>query len=133
MASIPVVPIVLKDVTLTLGANGYEKHVSKVIFMPKATAVRWRGLNPAANFLDISLADWDCTLEYAQDWATTNSLSKYLHANEGSTIAATFKPKSADSPSFAANLVVSPGAIGGEGGKFATASVTLPCDKPVLT
>lgn len=133
MASIAVVPLVLKDVTLTLGANGYEKHVSSVTFTPKASTISWQGLSPSSKYTDVTSAEWTCVLEYVQDWETTNSLAKYLFANEGSTVAATFKPKSAGSPSFAANLTITPGAIGGKVNAYATTSVTLGSDKPVLS
>lgn len=133
MASIAVVPLVLKDVTLVIGTNGYEKHASSVTFTPKANVIRWQGLTPAAKFSDITSADWDVTIEYVQDWETTNSLSKYLLANEGSTVAMQFKPKAAGTPSFAANVSITPGAIGGKVNAYATTSVTLGSDKPVLT
>lgn len=133
MASIDVAPLVLKDVTLTLGSNGYEKHVSSVTFTPKASTIEWQGLTPTAKFTDVTAASWTCVLEYVQDWDTTDSLSKYLFANEGDTVAATFKPKSAGTPSFAANLTITPGAIGGKVNAFATTSVTLGSDKPVLS
>lgn len=133
MATINVSPLVLKDVTLTIGTNGYEKHVSSVTFTPKASTISWQGLSPSAKFTDVSAAEWTCVLEYVQDWDTTNSLSKYLFANEGTTVAATFKPKSAGTPSFAANLVITPGAIGGKVNAYATTTVTLGSDKPVLS
>lgn len=133
MATIAVVPLVLKDVTINLGSNGYEKHLSSVTFTPKANVIEWQGLTPTAKFTDISPASWTVELEYVQDWETTNSLSKYLFANEGTTVAATFKPKSAGAPSFAANLIITPGAIGGKVGAYATTKVTLGSDKPILT
>jgi len=133
MPSINVAPLVLKDVTLTLGVNGYEKHVSSVTFTPKASTISWQGLTPTAKFTDVSGAEWTCDLEYVQDWDTTSSLSKYLFANEGQTVAAVFKPRQAGTPSFAANLVITPGAIGGKVNAYATTSVSLGSDKPVLT
>lgn len=133
MASIAVQPLVLKDVTLTLGSNGYEKHVSSVTFTPKSSTISWQGLTPSAKFTDVTAAEWTCVLEYVQDWDTNNSLSKYLFANEGTTVAATFKPKSGGTPSFAANLVITPGAIGGKVNTYATTTVTLGSDKPVLS
>lgn len=123
----------MKDVTLNFAANGYEKHVSSVTFTPKASTISWQGLTPTAKFTDVTAAEWTCVIEYVQDWDTTNSLSKYLFANEGTTVAVTFKPKQAGTPSFAANLVLTPGAIGGKVNAYATTSVTLGSDKPVLS
>jgi len=133
VVSINVAPLVLKDVTLTIGANGYEKHVSSVAFTPKASTIEWQGLTPTAKFTDVTAASWTCVLEYVQDWDTTNSLSKYLFANEGSTVAVVFKPRAGGTPSFAANLTITPGAIGGKVNAFATTTVTLGSDKPVLS
>lgn len=133
MVSINVTPLVLKDVTLTIGTNGYEKHVSSVTFTPKASTIEWQGLTPSAKFTDVTAASWTCVLEYVQDWDTTDSLSKYLFANEGTTKAVVFKPKSGGTPSFAANLTITPGAIGGKVNAFATTTVTLGSDKPVLS
>lgn len=133
MVSIAVAPLVMKDVTLTIGSNGYEKHVSSVTFTPKASTISWQGLTPSAKFTDVTAAEWTCVIEFVQDWETTNSLSKYLFANEGSSVSATFKPKQAGAPSFAANLSITPGAIGGKVNAYATTQVTLGSDKPVLT
>ena len=74
-----------------------------------------------------------CVIEYVQDWDSTESLSKFLFANEGKTIDVTFKPNSANTPTFTAKLVVTPGAIGGTVNSYATTSVTLGVTgKPVL-
>ena len=40
MAIIAVAPFVLKDVTLKIGADNYEKHVSSVTFTPSTSTVR---------------------------------------------------------------------------------------------
>lgn len=133
MASIAVVPLVLKDVTLTIGSNGYEKHVSSVTFTPKSSTISWQGLSPDSKFTDVTSAEWTCVLEYAQDWDTTDSLSRFLFENEGETEAVVFKPRSGGTPSFGANLTITPGAIGGKVNAFATTSVTLGSDKPVLS
>ncbi|MCU1439994.1 MAG: hypothetical protein JWP85_991 [Rhodoglobus sp.] len=132
MTTIAVAPLVLKDVLLTIGTDNYEKHVSGVVFTPKASTISWQGLTPAAKFTDVTAAEWTCVLSYVQDWETTNSLSAYLFANEGDTIAVEFKPKSGSGPTFEANLVITPGAIGGQVNAYATTSVTLGSDRPVL-
>jgi len=132
MVAIAVTPLVLKNVTLTIGTDGYEKHVDAVTFTPSASSVTWTGL--ANNtFTDVSTATWVLTLNYAQDWTTVNSLSAYLFANEGLTKAVVFKPTNGSGPSFTADVVVTPGAIGGAVNAYSTASVTLGVNgKPVL-
>ncbi|WP_157001433.1 hypothetical protein [Agromyces laixinhei] len=132
MAQIAVNPLVLKDVVLSFGADSYEKHVSGVTFTPSSSTITWQGLTPDAKFTDVTAADWACQLDYVQDWDTADSLSQYLYENEGTEVAATFKPRSGSGPSFTAELVITPGAIGGVVNSYATTSVTLGSTKPVL-
>lgn len=134
MAKIAVKPFVLKDVLLTIAADNYEAHVSQVQFDPSSSIQTWQGLTPESSHTDATVATWVAQLTYAQDWETTNSLSRYLYENEGDEIAVVFRPRNGVGPSFAATLIVTPGAIGGTVNQFATASVTLACKaKPVLT
>lgn len=132
MAQIAVNPLVLKDVVLSFGTDSYEKHVSGVTFTPSSDTITWQGLTPDSKSTDVTAADWTCQLDYVQDWETEDSLSRFLFENEGEEIAATFKPRSGSGPSFTANLIVTPGAIGGVVNAYATTSVTLGSDKPVL-
>jgi len=131
MVAIAVAPLVLKDVTLTLGTDSYEKHVSEVRFTPSASTISWTGLG-GNTVTDVATATWTAALGYVQDWETVDSLSQYLLANEGESVEATFKPKSGSGPSFTATLTITPGAIGGAVNAYATTSVTLGSTKPVL-
>lgn len=132
MADIAVKPIVLKDCTLSIAADNYQAHVSQVTMTPNSQSQTWQGLTPDATFTDVSTATWTVTLAYAQDWVTPNALSRYLHENEGVTVAMTFEPKSGG-PGFIVDVVITPGAIGGTVNQFATATVTLPAQgKPEL-
>ena len=133
MATIAVSPFVLKDVLLTVELDNYEAHVSQVEFTPTAATQTWQGLTPTASYTDVSAATWTCTLTYAQDWETANSLAIYLFNNEGQSVDVTFKPKSGSGPSFDATLIVTPGVIGGTVNQFAVATVTLGVSgKPAL-
>ena len=123
MAIKDLVPLVLKDVTLTIETDDYKKAVSSVTFTPSASTITWTGLG-GNTYSDTSTATWTCGLEFAQDWDTEDSLSAYLYTNEGTTKAVTFVPK-AGGPSFTADVVITPGAIGGAVNAYATASVTL--------
>lgn len=128
MANIAVQPIILTDVTLTVGTDNYEASVSQVQFDPTSNVVRWKGMTPSSNFAFPTTPEWTCTLAYAQDWATTNSLSAYLLANAGKAITVKFKPKkpaSGTAPTVTATLLIAPGTIGGQIDQVATASVTL--------
>lgn len=135
MAAIAVAPFVMKDCTLTVGTDTYEAHVSQVEFQPSSSAVTWKGLTPTSTHTDVTTATWTCTLSYAQDWATANSLSLYLHANEGSSVVAEFVPVAgtAPKPKITATLLITPGAIGGTVDQHAVATVTLGVDgKPAI-
>ncbi|MCM3778988.1 hypothetical protein [Microbacterium hydrocarbonoxydans] len=125
MATITVAPFVLKDVLLTVGTDNYEAHVSQVELTPSASTQTWQGLTPTSVHTDMSTATWTCTLAYAQDWETANSLSVYLFNNEGQTKSVVFRPRSGSGPSFEVDVIVTPGAIGGSVNSFATATVTL--------
>lgn len=131
MALITVQPLVLKNVELIVGTDNYQTSVSTVRFEPSASQVSWTGLGGNTH-TDVSTATWTVTVEYAQDWTTTNSLSRYLMTNEGTTKAIRFRPTTGAGPSFTANVAITPGAIGGSVNGYATATVTLGSDKPVL-
>ena len=125
-------PLVMKDVTLSLGADDYAAHASAVVFTPSSSTVTWQGLSPEASFTDVTSATWTCALTYAQDWTAANSLARYLFDNEGDSVAVTFRPRNGIGPSFTATVTITPGAIGGTVGAVSEATVTLGCDRPVL-
>lgn len=127
MPAIAVQPIILNDVTLTVGTDSYEAHVSQVQMDPTSQTVRWRGMTPTSVHSFGTTAEWAATLTYAQDWETTNSLSNYLYDHEGETIPVTFAPK-AGGTAWDASLIIAPGSIGGTGDTVATATVTLGID-----
>jgi hypothetical protein len=124
MPAVPVAPFVLKDATLLVGADNYEAHVSQVEFAPSVSTITWQGLTPAASFSDASSPSWTCALGYAQDWTTPNSLSQYLAEHQGETIAAEFVTNPG-AGTHKANLIITPGAIGGSVNAYAVATVTL--------
>lgn len=136
MAVIAVTPIIMNDVVLTIGTDNYEAHVSKVVFTPSAEVVKWKSLTPTGTHSFPTTADWVVDMDYAQDWATVNSLSRYLMDNEGTSKTMVFKPKkpTTTGPTWTATVYITPGAIGGEVDGVATASVQLGVSgKPVLT
>lgn len=131
MAVIAVSPIILRDCKLTITASAtdyeFEKHVSQAQFDPSTSVQTWKGLNPDAVFSAGTAATWTCTLAYAQDWETTNSLSKFLYDHEGEKLQCHFEPKTGGA-GWDATLIIAPGSIGGTVDAFATASVTLGVD-----
>lgn len=136
MATINVAPRVFKNYLLKFGSAGdnYEKHVSNVTLTPAASVVTWKGAAPDATFSDVTAATWTLTLEFAQDWETTDSLSQYLFENEGLLIEGLeFSPLGAG-PKFTVDAVVTPGQIGGAIDAYGSASVTMGVvGKPAFT
>jgi hypothetical protein len=129
-------PFTLKDVSLLIGPTAtnfeFRTAVSSVTFEPSSSTVTWTGLG-LNTYTDITTATWTCTLEYAQDWDTANSLSKYLFTNEGLTVDVTFKPKQLGTPTVTGKLIITPGAVGGSVNAVAVATVTLGMpSKPVI-
>lgn len=132
MANVTLAPILLSDVKLTLGTDDYQGSVSAVEFVPSTNIVTWKGMTPGASYSFPTTATWQANLTYAQDWATDNSLSRYLFDHEGETVEATFEPKNGG-PSFEATLIIVPGSIGGQIDTVAVAQVSLGVQgKPVL-
>lgn len=132
MALIPVNPLVLKDVEATFGADDYRKHLDTVTFTPSAAQKSWTGLGKNTH-TDTDTATWTVALAGVQDWDTPDSLSRFLYEHEGETVPFTFRPRSGSGPSFMADVVITPGAIGGAVNAFTPLSVTLGCNgRPVL-
>lgn len=132
MGQIIPVPIILKDVTVTIGADTFERQLSSVALTPNVSGTKWRGMAPGAVYSDAPQADWDAALKFAQDHETAGSLSDYLFAQEGSKVTMILKPRSGSGPSYQVVVTIVPGAIGGEVNAWAESTVTLPCDgKPV--
>jgi len=125
MAVIAVTPIVLTDVTLKIAASNYEAHVSSVELTPSPSTTTWKGLTPASVFTFAGASTWVAALTFAQDWATTNSLSAYLFDNEGQSVVMDFYPKSGGQ-GFRATVSIVSGSIGGAVDSVAVATVSLP-------
>lgn len=134
MATVAPVPFILNNCTVKIGADNYEAAVSTAEFMPNSSIVNWKGLTPTAIFSFATTATWLCNLVFAQDWKTAASLSNYLHANEGTSVAAEFIPKvGSGEKKVTATLIIAPGSIGGAVDNVAVSSVTLGVSgKPVV-
>lgn len=124
MAQIEVQPIVLRDCLLSIAADSYEKHVSGVTITPSTGTVSFNGLTPDATFTFPTATTWGAQLDYAQDWETANSLSRYLFDHAGEQVTMLFEPK-AGGLGWQVDVFIAPGQIGGQVNAVATASVTL--------
>lgn len=127
MAEIAVEPYVLKNCVMEIDEDDYAAALSGVVFTPSSSQVTFQGLKPAAQFSDITPATWTCDLNYAQDLETATSLTHYLHAHEGEAVEAVFVPIDGDAgqPKVTATIIITPGALGGQGRQYATSSVKL--------
>lgn len=127
MVAIAVAPFVLKDALFQVGTDNYESSVSSVKFTPQLSPVTWQGLTPASAFSDAANPVWTCTISYAQDWKTANSLAQYLLTNAGQQKVVVFKPQGATTgtPIFTATMIMVPGEIGGDVNTVQVSSVTM--------
>jgi hypothetical protein len=125
MAVIAVNPLFLKDTVIDIAGSDYAPAVSSVAFTPTSTTTTFTGLKAGATFTDVGSTTWTVAITFAQDWDSATSLSRYLFTNAGKTVAMKFSPRVGTGPSFTANVVIVPGAIGGAVTATATATVTL--------
>ncbi|WP_156122568.1 hypothetical protein [Microbacterium hominis] len=129
MANIAPTVINLNDVVLTIGSDNYELSVSKVELVPTTPTITWRGMSPAATYNVAGSPTWVLNLDFAQDFATANSLSNYTFANQGSIKTVTFKPKKGTSVTqFSIDVLIVATTIGGSVDTAATASASFTCN-----
>lgn len=124
MPAIAVKPFQMSNCLLTVAADDYEKHVSKVEFAPTSTSASFKGLSPDASFTFAGSPTWVCNLTFAQDWNTPKSLSRYLFDHVGETVDVIFEP-SKGGPAITAQIIIQPGSIGGDVDAVATSTVSL--------
>lgn len=135
MAQINVAPIILRDALLRFSygsgptTSDYEMHVSQVEFTPNTPTAMWKGLTPSAIFKKTGASDWTCTMAYAQDWETTDSLSQFLYDHEGEAIDVTFEPVTGGA-GWESTIQCAPGVIGGTVDAIPVATSTMACSKP---
>ena len=132
-------PFVLKDASAKITAlDGvaltdeieFAAPLDRVRFDPNVTRQSFVGLSPSAVFTDQSNPSWTAALRYAQDWDDDPSLARYLYDNEGHTATFEFQPKAGVGTVWTADLVLTSGPIGGDGGTMQTAEVTCGSTKP---
>jgi len=121
------------EIILGVGTDDYARHVASCRFVPSGgTETRWKGGTPTAKVGHRSLSDWTCEMRVAQDYTSTG-LARYLFTNEGTTVAASFKPV-AGGPTFETDLVLAAPEIGGEIDAYGEATVTHTCTaKPTIS
>ncbi|MAT17186.1 MAG: hypothetical protein CMF56_01285 [Leifsonia sp.] len=126
MATVTPTPLYFKDAIITIGTDDYAAAVSSGALTPNVSVARFTGLKPTADYKDIDI-DWSLDLTFAQDWASTDSLSNKLWTAQGTVLEdCTIKPQSGAGPTFTVDLLIVPGAVGGTSRSHATATVSLP-------
>ena len=125
MAIVPVQPVQLNDVTLTVGSDNYEASVNQVELTPNTTVVPWRGMTPTSKFAFAGAVEYELVLKFAQDFETANSLSNRLLEDAGTTETFTFAPK-AGGRTVTVTVLLIAGSVGGSLDNVAEATVTLP-------
>lgn len=124
-------PFTLRDVSAEFTLPGstttydFRAALEQCVFTPSTETQTWSGMTPDSSYADNGAETWQATLGYAQDWETANSLSRFLHDNAGKACVVKFRPRrSGVTTDWTATLVLQAGPIGGQGGQFATATVT---------
>lgn len=125
MTQINVQPIVLKNALLSIGTDNYEKHVSSVELVPAPVSQTFDGLGDNSHII-AGKTKWMANITFAQDWVTTDSLSKYLFNNQGEEKTMTFAPEFGAGDAFNATVLIQPGSIGGAVDSIAVTTVSLP-------
>lgn len=124
MPVINAAPVTFTNYSLKIGADNYEKHVSAVTVTPETPVNVWKGAGAGQVVPTAGKTAWTIDIEFAQDWATANSLSIYLLNNSGTTKAIEFMPLGAG-PKFTATALIIPSIAGGAIDETGTATVTL--------
>jgi len=118
-------PLYMKDALVTIAGTPYEAECSNVTFTPSTSTTTWKGLTPDAVFTNTANATWTVDMTLAQDWDAISSLGLYLFEHEGEEVSLVFEPKNGGG-GFTAQVVITPGAIGGAVDGFAESQVSLP-------
>lgn len=133
MTAVPIVPTFLEDCEFLVEADDYAAHVSRVEFVPSRTSVQWRGMSKDSSHNRSGRGTYVANVDYAQDWTTPKSFSRYLEAHDGEIKTVKFKPQAGVGlPSFTVDLQITAGPIGGAVDSIAVGSISLPCQsRPV--
>lgn len=126
MAQINISPFIIRDCLLKIGADSYEKHISKVQVDPQISQVSWQGGTPDSKFNDATITGYTVGIDYAQDWETPDSLAQYLWENKGLAKVIEFTPRNGMGQKITLTATILPGPFGGGVGPVAAGSVTLP-------
>lgn len=117
-------PFVMTDCTLSVLTDDFAKLVSKIELVPEPVLAEFVGGKPDAVFQLVGATKWTLNLSFAQDWASSTSLSNYLFNNIGQQKVFVFEPISGGK-SVTVTVVIVPGSIGGDINAIAQSTVAL--------
>ena len=127
MAVQEIQPFVMKNAIVQIGTDDFAKAVSSATLTPSGGTTPFKGLKPDAVFTFPQSVTWTLDLEYAQDWSLDVSLSRYLFDHIGEIVPATVNVDDAveGSTSWAMEVAITAGAVGGAVDAVAVATVSL--------
>lgn len=133
MGKIAANPRMQKNLSLTIGTDTFEDHVSSVQWVPSSSTVTWNGGTPEAVFTDQTAPTWTAQVNVVQDWETPGSLCNYLLEHAGEQVVAKYKPDATGTFEITATITLAAPTIGGAVNAFNESSVTMGSTKPVPT
>ena len=117
--------------TLLIGTDGYKAAVTSAELVPTTPTEVLRDIGGGVTVIS-GPPEWALNLNFAQDLKTTNSLSQYLIANQGTKKAIVYTPQ-AGGKGFTITALILAAKVGGAGGSAAKSDITMPCDgQPVI-
>lgn len=128
---VPFEPFIMKNAIVAFGTPGsdddFAKAVSSATLTPSGGTVNFKGLKPDAVYTFPQSTTWTLDLEFGQDWAVDDSLSRYLFDHIGEVLEATLNAddRTAGTTSWALTVAIAPGAVGGPVDSVAVATVSL--------
>jgi hypothetical protein len=133
MAQAPVSPQVQKNLTLLVGTDSYEKHVSAVAWEPSIAQQEWRGGTPDAVFTDSGAPTWVANITLIQDWENPDSFFNFCLEHAGESVTAEYHPVAGGQFKITATITIVPPTIGGPVGEFVEATLAMGSTSPVPT
>jgi hypothetical protein len=136
MSVVAVEPIILQESVLKIAStpagdpdagDDFAAALNSIRINPTASTVTYKGLKRNVHTFP-TLPEWTAVLNYAQDWATGTTLSRFLFDHMGEKLPAIVEPVDGEGTSWELTLVITPGAIGGDVDAVMTAEVTLGVD-----
>lgn len=129
---VPAVPFIMKNAIVAFGDpatadEDFAAAVSSAVLTPSSGITPYKGLKPTAVFTFPQAVTYTLDLTFAQDWASAESLSRYLFEHVGETVPATLNvdDKATGSTSWALDVAIVPGSVGGPVDSVAESTVSL--------